>query len=177
LTPRDETRNAVTLELLDALAGVLSTLTTRQANIINMRFGLVDDVVQNYKIIGLLHKMSSGRVRRIESETISRIRHPSRGQLFDKFTSGFSSIPVHIREKVLGPIVLPNLLQCEKHGWTDPATMLVFPTWVCDQCPCPIPGRPEPGVLSGPPARGRPRRYCSNMCRQTAYRQRRKAEQ
>lgn len=59
----------------------------------------------------------------------------------------------------------PDLVWCESHGWTD---LLGLPA--CAECPCEMPT----GPMADLDRIGRPRRYCSNACRQRAYRRRRR---
>ncbi|MEV6429328.1 hypothetical protein [Nocardia sp. NPDC051463] len=53
-------------------------------------------------------------------------------------------------------------LQCRFHGWTEVGP---FMAERCRMCPCPLPEVEES-------TRGRARIFCSNACRQRAYRQR-----
>ncbi|UAK31268.1 hypothetical protein K8O92_26090 [Nocardia asteroides] len=56
------------------------------------------------------------------------------------------------------------LIWCDLHGWLEP-----YGYGQCDECPCRLPTySPTPNLDIG----GRPRRYCSNACRQRAYRRR-----
>ncbi|MFI6960010.1 hypothetical protein ACIBJI_41910 [Nocardia sp. NPDC050408] len=54
------------------------------------------------------------------------------------------------------------LLKCPFHGWTEVGPIMAAR---CRMCPCPLPDVEEP-------TRGRARTYCSDACRQRAYRQR-----
>ncbi|WP_280357508.1 hypothetical protein [Nocardia otitidiscaviarum] len=61
-----------------------------------------------------------------------------------------------------------SLIWCDSHGWLEP-----YSFGECAECPCRLPTYfPNPSLDAG----GRPRRYCSNACRQRAYRKRRKAD-
>ncbi len=56
------------------------------------------------------------------------------------------------------------LLWCDLHGWLEP-----YGYGQCAECPCRLPTYfAAPSLDVG----GRPRRYCSNVCRQRAYRHR-----
>ncbi|MEU4414804.1 hypothetical protein AB0F74_16540 [Nocardia salmonicida] len=57
-----------------------------------------------------------------------------------------------------------GLVECEVHGWLEP-----FLWGECTECPCQVPNydaRQDQG--------GRPRLYCSDACRQRAYRRRKR---
>lgn len=60
-----------------------------------------------------------------------------------------------------------ELSWCDSHGWTH-----LIGLSSCAGCPCELPSEFVIGLQT---AIGRPRRYCSNACRQRAYRVRRRA--
>jgi RNA polymerase primary sigma factor len=66
--------------LQDQLRRVLSTLTEREAGIVQLRFGLVDGRTRTLDEIGAMYRLTRERIRQIESKTMSKLRHPSRSQ-------------------------------------------------------------------------------------------------
>ena len=81
------------------------------------------------------------------------------------FLDDFVGVPEHVRSRVLGALdAEPRpLVHCDKHGWSDPGTDPHAEPVRCQGCPRALPPRRE----------GRRRRYCSDACRQAAYRRRR----
>ncbi len=64
--------------LQERLAGVLDTLTEREASIIEMRFGLTDGQPHTLDECGKVWGVTRERIRQIESKTMGKLRHPSR---------------------------------------------------------------------------------------------------
>lgn len=66
--------------LQDSIENVLSTLTTKESNVIRYRFGLNGERPHSLKEIGDKYNLTKERIRQIEKKAISRLRHPSRSQ-------------------------------------------------------------------------------------------------
>jgi RNA polymerase primary sigma factor len=64
--------------LRDKLAEVLSTLSPREARIIQMRFGLGDGNVYTLEEVGQKFGLTRERIRQIEGKALRRLRHPRR---------------------------------------------------------------------------------------------------
>ncbi|WP_369027767.1 hypothetical protein [Nocardia farcinica] len=60
-----------------------------------------------------------------------------------------------------------ELIQCEMHGWIEP-----FRWGQCTECICQVPNYDDTRERGG-----RPRLYCSDSCRQAAYRRRKRQTQ
>lgn len=105
------------------------------------------------------------RARRRISAALSRMRHPSRrGAIRPYLDEDIHQMLKYLERAAEHEAVDPNpLTWCDHHGWTEP---LGLPR--CGACPCEL----APSA-SGLPEFGRPRRYCSDACRQRAYRRRR----
>ena len=91
------------------------------------------------------------------SKGMSKLRHPMRSMpLRDVFDmdDGFGALR-RIESSALRDD--HHLVHCDRHGWVEQTS-----TSTCRQCSCPVP--------VGVP--GRPRQYCSDACRQQAYRHR-----
>ncbi|MEU4314340.1 hypothetical protein [Nocardia sp. NPDC024068] len=98
----------------------------------------------------------------------SQLRHPSRAMLLDRVLRDLTDDEIHGITRHLERIALRDadaapLSWCKYHGWTEP---LGFPQ--CGGCPCEVP----PEIFGDLAPLGRPRKYCSNACRQRAYRRR-----
>lgn len=64
--------------LRDDLEAVLATLSEREAEVIRLRYGLVDGQPRALDEIGAIYGVKHGRVRQIENKALSALRHPSR---------------------------------------------------------------------------------------------------
>jgi RNA polymerase primary sigma factor len=73
---------AVSFTLLqEQLHSVLGTLSEREAGVVSMRFGLNDGQPRTLDEIGKVYGVTRERIRQIESNTMSKLRHPSRSKL------------------------------------------------------------------------------------------------
>jgi RNA polymerase primary sigma factor len=59
---------------------VLHTLSGREKQVIEMRFGLKDGQPRTLEEVGKTFGVTRERIRQIESKTLSKLRHPSRSQ-------------------------------------------------------------------------------------------------
>ncbi|MGQ0762931.1 MAG: RNA polymerase sigma factor RpoD [Acidobacteriota bacterium] len=70
---------AASISLLQAqLKEAMDTLTPREREIIELRFGLADGHLHTLEEVGARFNVTRERVRQIESKTLSKLRHPSR---------------------------------------------------------------------------------------------------
>jgi RNA polymerase primary sigma factor len=75
------TIEAVSFTLLQKhLHSVLATLSEREANIVRLRFGLIDGRPRTLDEIGDVHGVTRERIRQIETKAMAKLRHPSRSQ-------------------------------------------------------------------------------------------------
>jgi RNA polymerase primary sigma factor len=75
------TIEAVSFTLLQKhLHSVLATLSAREANIVRLRFGLIDGRPRTLDEIGNVHGVTRERIRQIETKAMAKLRHPSRSQ-------------------------------------------------------------------------------------------------
>jgi len=73
--------DAVSFTLLQKhLQAVLATLSMREANIIRLRFGLIDGQPRTLDEISHVYGVTRERIRQIECKTMGKLRHPSRAQ-------------------------------------------------------------------------------------------------
>jgi len=74
--------DAVAFTLLQHhLQSVLAALSEREAGIIRLRFGLTNGQPCTLDQIGEVYGLTRERIRQIESNTMSKLRHPSRAQI------------------------------------------------------------------------------------------------
>ena len=81
------TLGSVELEMLKSnLMEMLSTLSDREAKILDMRFGLTD---REYTLneVGEVFGLSIERIRQLENETLRLMRHPKRSKLIKHYYS------------------------------------------------------------------------------------------
>jgi RNA polymerase sigma factor (sigma-70 family) len=64
----------------DQLDAVLETLEARERQVLRMRYGLDDGRPRTLDEIGKAFGLSRERIRQIERDTMSKLRHPSRSQ-------------------------------------------------------------------------------------------------
>jgi RNA polymerase primary sigma factor len=66
--------------LQEQLESVLHTLSDREKQVIQLRFGLLDGHPRTLAEVGREFRVSRERIRQIESKTLSKLRHPSLSQ-------------------------------------------------------------------------------------------------
>jgi RNA polymerase primary sigma factor len=66
---------------------VLSTLSPREANILRLRFGLVNGRAYTLKEVGQKFGLTRERIRQIESQALRRLRHPCRSRQLRDYLS------------------------------------------------------------------------------------------
>jgi len=66
--------------LQEQLNSVLYTLSGREREVVEMRFGLRDGQPRTLEDVGKRFGVTRERIRQIESKTLSKLRHPSRSQ-------------------------------------------------------------------------------------------------
>lgn len=151
-TPNDPTAKRAMQSDGDLLYRELKTLPPQEAELLIMRWGLTNGQPQTWDELGRKYGVSRERIRQIEQQAMAKLRHPTRRRPLlvtddDAFSYvGFIDVPrVH-----------RTLTRDELEG-------LGF-VW-CAHC------HERPFL---PYTAGRRRAYCSNKCRQAAYRQRRR---
>jgi RNA polymerase primary sigma factor len=66
--------------LQEQLSGVLSTLPSREQEVLKMRFGLDDGYSLTLEEVGLYFNVTRERIRQIEAKALRRLRHPKRSR-------------------------------------------------------------------------------------------------
>ena len=75
-----------TYEILkDELRQVLDTLTTREKEVLELRFGLFDGSSHTLEEVGKQFKVTRERIRQIEAKALRKLRHPSRAKKLKDF--------------------------------------------------------------------------------------------
>jgi len=70
--------SAIDRSLRDDINAVLNTLSSKEADIIQYRFGLNGKRPMSLKEIGNRYKLTKERIRQIEKKALKRLQHPSR---------------------------------------------------------------------------------------------------
>ena len=73
--------------LREQLEEVLSTLTEREKQVLQMRFGLLDGKPHTLEEVGSEFEVTRERIRQIESKALRKLRHPSRSKKLRDFLS------------------------------------------------------------------------------------------
>ncbi len=71
--------------LKDELREVLSTLTVREKEVLELRFGLFDGSSHTLEEVGKQFKVTRERIRQIEAKALRKLRHPSRAKKLRDF--------------------------------------------------------------------------------------------
>jgi len=78
---------AVESALKEDIDAVLSTLSSKEAEIIRYRFGLGDSAPMSLKEIGDRFNLTKERIRQIEKKAIKRLQHPSRSRFLESYVA------------------------------------------------------------------------------------------
>jgi RNA polymerase primary sigma factor len=76
---------AIELSLKEDINSVLTTLTGKEAEIIQYRFGLNGRSPLSLKEIGDRYHLTKERIRQIEKKALKRLQHPSRSQFLESY--------------------------------------------------------------------------------------------
>jgi RNA polymerase primary sigma factor len=80
-------QEAVESSLKDDINNVLQTLSEKEADIIEYRFGLNGKHPMSLKEIGDMYNLTKERIRQIEKKALERLRHPSRSKYLEAYTA------------------------------------------------------------------------------------------
>jgi len=69
---------AITADLRKQITAILDTLSSREAQVLRLRFGLEGQCECTLEEVGKQFNVSRERIRQIEQEALQRLRHPSR---------------------------------------------------------------------------------------------------
>ena len=76
-SPSDSASSAL---LREQLFNILRTLTPREAQVIELRYGLIDGRPRTLEEVGRQFKITRERIRQIEAKALRKLRHPSRSK-------------------------------------------------------------------------------------------------
>ena len=71
--------------LREQMKSVLSTLTKREARVLNLRFGITDGSPRTLEEVGKIFNVTRERVRQIEAKALRKMRHPTRSRKLKGF--------------------------------------------------------------------------------------------
>ena len=73
--------------LKERLRDILETLTDRERQVVDLRFGLKDGYPRTLEEVGRLFNVTRERIRQIEAKALRKLRHPSRMKSLSDFRS------------------------------------------------------------------------------------------
>ena len=82
LSPEDYTTNEI---LKEEIKAVLSTLQSREQQVLELRFGLLDGTSYTLEEVGKRFNVTRERIRQIEAKALRKLRHPSRAKKLKDF--------------------------------------------------------------------------------------------
>ena len=82
MRPEEE---AIELSLKEDINSILNTLSVKEAEIIQYRFGLNGRSPLSLKEIGDRYSLTKERIRQIEKKALKRLQHPSRSQFLESY--------------------------------------------------------------------------------------------
>ena len=75
--------------LKEATKDILDTLTTREAKVLRMRFGIDMNTDHTLEEVGKQFDVTRERIRQIEAKALRKLKHPSRSKKLRSFTNGY----------------------------------------------------------------------------------------
>ena len=138
-------------------------LSPQEAGVLSLRFGITDGEPKTLDEIGKVNGVTRERIRQIESRGMAKLREVAG----DAGLGDFTDLDFQTLGALLGKRPEPGLIKCERHGgWREDN---LHPSRVCQGCDCSLPFVPWFD------RHGRTQRYCTNSCKQAAYRRRKKS--
>ena len=71
--------------LSEDLEKMLETLTTRERDVLRLRYGLDDGRTKTLEEIASMFKVPRERIRQLEGKALRKLRHPSRNRLLKEY--------------------------------------------------------------------------------------------
>jgi RNA polymerase primary sigma factor len=85
-TTAEDPADVTAISLLkDKIRDVLTTLTERERQVLEQRFGLVDGYSRTLEEVGRQFKVTRERIRQIEAKALRKMRHPTRIRQLEGF--------------------------------------------------------------------------------------------
>ena len=88
LSPDD---SAIYANLRDATRDVLDSLTSREAKVLRMRFGIEMNTDHTLEEVGKQFDVTRERIRQIEAKALRKLRHPTRSEKLKSFVGNGES--------------------------------------------------------------------------------------
>ncbi|MFA5407357.1 MAG: RNA polymerase sigma factor RpoD [Bacilli bacterium] len=82
MSPEEYAINEV---LKDDIELLLHTLTEREAEVLKLRFGLIDGTSRTLEEVGNIFNVTRERIRQIEAKALRKLRHPSRSRKLKEY--------------------------------------------------------------------------------------------
>ena len=73
------------MSLREQIADVLSTLSEREARVLELRFGIGDGISHTLEQVGQEFGVTRERIRQIEAKALKKLRHPSHSRKLRDF--------------------------------------------------------------------------------------------
>ena len=86
--------SATTSSLSEITREVLSSLTSREAKVLRMRFGIDMNTDHTLEEVGKQFDVTRERIRQIEAKALRKLRHPSRSDMLRSFLDGTDTLPL-----------------------------------------------------------------------------------
>ena len=90
---------AINVNLRDRTAAVLHSLTSREEQVILMRFGMEDGNERTLEEVGQRFSVSRERIRQIEAKALRKLRHPTRCQRLRAFLESRDKLSLRKKAK------------------------------------------------------------------------------
>lgn len=169
---RDPTARAVTAAAFheELQSRLDATITRRYLELLRLELGLADGVPATQE--------EASRALGVSRETVLELQPgvdwaiaavgPDFAELRDWIDGDVPTVSAALRARLnqTSGQAEGTLVWCSRHGWRDPSLWLHGMRGPCLECSCPV----------APTGMGPTRVYCSNACRQAAYRARRRGE-
>jgi hypothetical protein len=155
-TPNGPIARLAAEEGADILLRVLDdVLSEREAPVVALRFGLGDGEPKTLDEIGKVYGVTRERIRQILDKAMQRLRDHPRTRVLGVYDETGERI---------------DIIDAGKRR-PDVYSQIMFEMWLNNRISCGNCGQPD--FASRSDFGGRPRKYCSNKCRQASYRERR----
>ena len=121
--------------LKEKLEHVLTSLTARERQILEMRFGLVDGSGRTLEEIGSMYRVTRERIRQIEAKALRKLRHPTRLRHLQGFLEtaqppgdtcpapalcALANRTSGLESDLVGALTKPTLYPCRQQKETSP---------------------------------------------------------
>ena len=71
--------------LKEVMRKTLGKLSEKEAQIIKLRFGLIDNNEYTLEDVGAMYRVTRERIRQLEAKALRKMRHPSRSKIIKNY--------------------------------------------------------------------------------------------